>query len=180
MSEIWISKQEAATLIGKQGDFVRAQILPRMVQDGKRRGSGRGAPWELRGSAVVQAYVEYLAEAATGDPESYSVSDSPALERQRMARARLLEYELAERCRELISVELFQRAVGAAFLPLRKFAEEQITEHGNGTADAWADAVEEFSQEIQRVIGQPVDTDREDEPAEAPKPAGSSASDSTD
>jgi len=180
VAEIWISKQEAATLIGKQGDFVRAQILPRMSDDGKRRGSGRGAPWELRGSAVVNAYVEYLAEAATGDPESYSVSDSPALERQRMARARLLEYELAERCGELISVELLRRTMEAAFLPLRKFAEQQIKEHGNGTADAWTDAVEEFGQEIARVTRNPIDIDGAGTTAEAAGVVDASAANPSD
>ena len=114
MAEIWLSKQDAASLLGKQPDFVRTQIIPRLPDDAKQRGRGRGIPWELKGSAVVRAYVEYVAEAATGDPESYVVSDSPALERQREARAKLLEYELAERRRELISVELFRRVTEAA------------------------------------------------------------------
>lgn len=160
MAETWLSKQDAADLLGKQDGFIRAQIIPRLPDEAKKRGRGRGAPWSLLGSAVVCAYVQYIAEAATGDPDSYSVSDSPALERQRIARARLLEYELAERRRELISVELLQRATEAAFLPLRKFAEEQIREHGNGTADAWTDAVEEFSRELENVVGIASDSDR--------------------
>ena len=159
MAEIWLSKQGAATLLQKQADFIRTQIIPRIPEDAKKRGRGRGAPWELKGSAVVRAYVEHVAETDTGDPEGYALSDSPALERQRIARARLLEYELAERRNELISVELLQRATEAAFLPLRRFAEEQIKEYGNGTADAWKDAVEEFAHEIEHVIGQPLNID---------------------
>jgi len=159
VADLWLSKQDAASLLGKEDGFIRTQIIPRIPDDAKTRKGTRGAPWSLLGRAVVQAYIEYLAEAATGDPESYAASDSPALERQRIARAKLLEYELAERRQELISVELFQRVTEAAFLPLRKFAEEQIKEHGNGTADAWADAVEEFTEEIRRVARQPIDGD---------------------
>jgi hypothetical protein len=41
---------------------------------------------------------------------------------------------------------------------LRRFAEEQIKEHGNGTADAWAEAVEEFEKATESVIGQSIDS----------------------
>ena len=158
MADLWLSKQDAADLLGKQHEFVRSQIIPRVPDSDKRRGRGRGAPWELLGSAVVAAYVEYVAEMATGDPETYSSSSSPAMERQRLARAKLLEWELAERRQDLISVELFQRTTEAAFIPLRRFAEEQIKEHGNGTADAWAEAVEEFEKATESVIGQSIDS----------------------
>jgi hypothetical protein len=161
VADLWISKQDAAELLGKQHEFVRSQIIPRMPDSGKKRGGGRGAPWRLLGSAVVAAYVEWLAEATTGDPETFSTSSSPAMERQRLARAKILEWELAERQKELVSVELLQQVMAASFLPLRRFAEEQIKEHGNGTADAWTDAVQEFEKEIERVIGEPGDTDGE-------------------
>ena len=159
MAEIWLSKQDVADLLGKQHEFVRSQIIPRIPDSGKRRGRGRGAPWAMLGSAVVAAYIEYIAEASTGDPESYSSTSSPAMERQRLARARMLEWELAEKQRQLVSVELFQRIIEEAFVPLRRFAEEQIKEHGNGTADAWAEAVDDFTKGIESVIRQPGNID---------------------
>ena len=177
MAKLWLSKQDTADLLGKQEEFVRRQIIPRIRDDDKRRGKGRGAPWELLGSAVVVAYLEYVAELTTGDPESYSASSSPALERQRLARAKKLEWELAEQQGLLISVELFQRTTAAAFLPLRRFAEEQIKEHGNGTANAWAEAVEEFTKEVEGVVGQSIDGDGEGTVSEAAEPSDPTASD---
>lgn len=177
MADIWLSKQDAADLLGKQHEFIRTQIIPRMPESGKRRGGGRGAPWELLGSAVVSAYVEYVAEITTGDPESYSSTSSPAMERQRLARARILEWELAERQKQLISVELFQRVTETAMLPLRRFAEEQIKEHGNGTADAWKEAVEEFAKEIESVIGKSGDDNGDSASATAPQSAQSATTD---
>jgi hypothetical protein len=162
VANLWLTKQDAADLLGKQHEFVRTQVISRMPDSGKRRGRGRGAPWELLGSAVVSAYVEYVAEMSTGDPETYASTSSPAMERQRLARAKILEWELAERQNELMSVELFQRAAASAMTPLRRFAEEQIKEHGNGTADAWNEAIEEFDKEMESVIGQSIDSDGEE------------------
>jgi len=98
---------------------------------------------------------------------------SPALERWRSVRAEDAEWSLAERRKQLISVELFQRMTEAALLPLRRFAEEQIKEHGNGTADAWAEAVEEFTKEIESVIGQPGNGDGAGPSKAAARPADS-------
>lgn len=159
MSDLWFGKSEAAELLGREEAFIRDQVIPRLAADEKKKLSARGSPWRLHGPAVVRAYTEWLAETQTGDPSAYSTANSPALERQREARARLLEYELAERRRQLISVELFQAATATAFLPLRKFAEGQIKEHGNGTADTWNEAVEDFAKAIESAIGQPINTD---------------------
>jgi hypothetical protein len=178
VADVWLSKQDAADLLGKQHEFIRSQIIPRMPDSGKRRSRGRGAPWELLGSALVAAFVEYVAESATGDPECYSSTSSPAMERQRLARARMLEWELAERQKQLISVELFQQVTEVAFLPLRRFAEQQIKEHGNGTADAWREAVEEFARKIESVIGKPGDNDGERNAETAAEPSGAAATNS--
>lgn len=55
------------------------------------------------------------------------------------------------------SVELLQRTTEAAFLPLRRFAEEQIKGHENEVAEAWMEAVEEFQKEIESVTRKSVD-----------------------
>lgn len=91
------------------------------------------------------------------DPLMDVQDDTPALERWRLARAQSAELDLAERQHQIVSVESFQRMVDAAFVPLRRFAEEQIKEYGNGAADAWMEAVDEFRQEIESVIGQSID-----------------------
>jgi hypothetical protein len=65
--------------------------------------------------------------------------------------------------------------VEVAFDPLRRFAEEQIKEHGNGTADAWSEAVREFTKEIESVIGS--DNDGESEPEKATGPADTATTD---
>jgi len=159
VAELWVSKSDAGDLLGKDAEFVSRQILPRLQPSEKRTLQSRGRPWSLLGSAVVRAYTEWLAESETGDPAAFSLANSPALERQREARARLLEWELAERRKQLISVELFRTATEAAFVPLRRFAEQQIKEHGNGTADSWRDAVREFTEAIRDALGESIDTD---------------------
>ncbi|NQT37806.1 MAG: hypothetical protein HQ581_09975 [Planctomycetes bacterium] len=111
------------------------------------------------------------------DPLMDVQDDTPALERWRLARAMDAELSLGERQKQIVSVELFQRMSEAAFLPLRRFAEEQIREHGNGTADAWTEAVEQFTREIESVIGQPIDSDGADPATAAAEPADSSACD---
>ena len=111
------------------------------------------------------------------DPLMDVQDDTPALERWRLARAQSAELDLAERQTQIISVELFQRMTGAAFIPLRRFAEEQIKEHGNGTADAWTEAVEEFTKEIESVIRQPDNSDGAEESEAASRPADSAATD---
>ena len=106
------------------------------------------------------------------DPLMDSPEDTPALERWRLARAKDAEISLAERQQQLITVELFRRMIDVAFVPLRQFAEEQIREHGNGTADAWAEAVDRFTHEIESVIGTDTNgmpgTPEDAEPADSP------------
>jgi hypothetical protein len=65
----------------------------------------------------------------------------------------------------------------AAFVPLRRFAESQIKEHGNGTADAWAEAVDLFEQEVEGVVGKSRDSSGEDGVSGPVEPAGSPPTD---
>ncbi|MDD5037052.1 MAG: hypothetical protein PHE55_20185 [Methylococcaceae bacterium] len=111
------------------------------------------------------------------DPLMDVDEDTPALERWRLARAQSAEMDLAERRGQIISVELFQRMVEAAFVPLRRFAEEQIKEHGNGTADAWAEAVEEFEKEINSATGESSDNNRTERVSATAEPADSTTTD---
>lgn len=159
MSEIWLSKSDAADLLSKDGEFVTRQIVPRLATDEKRTLQTRGRPWSLLGSAVVRVYTEWIAEAATGDPDGFSAANSPALERQREARAKLLEWDLAERKKQLMSVDLFRTATLAAFANVRAFAERQIKAHGNGTADDWAETIERFERTLDDALGVTSDDD---------------------
>lgn len=101
------------------------------------------------------------------DPLMDVDENTPALERWRLARAQGAELDLAERRGKIVSVDLFQEVMQAAFAPLRRFAEQQIIEHGNGTADAWSEAVDLFEKELIGVIGRARDRDTS-EPADSP------------
>ena len=109
-----------------------------------RRGKGR----PMKGDAGDQF-----------DPLMDVQDNTPALERWRLARAKASELDLAERQHELVSVELFQRMSEAAFLPLRRFAEDQIRQHGSMAHEAWAEAVEAYEKEIKSAIGQSINDD---------------------
>jgi hypothetical protein len=141
----------------------------------------RHAPRNPDGSYDIRAVVQSLIKAQDeADIEAAEGISSPALERWRLARAKDAEITLAERQRQIVSVELFQRMTAAAFVPLRRFAEEQIREHGNGTADAWAEAVEEFEREVEGVIGQSVNVDGANPTEAAVGPAETATPDAAD
>jgi hypothetical protein len=76
-------------------------------------------------------------------------------ERKLKAQTLRLERSLAEQEGQLVSVELFQEVMAAAFPHLRRFAEDQIRKHGNGTVDAWREAVDEFTKAIEAVVRPP-------------------------
>lgn len=101
--------------------------------------------------------------------------DTPSLERWRLARAQAAELDLAERLGQIVSVQLFQEVMQAAFVPLRMFAEDQIKEHGNGTADAWTEAVDLFASEVESVIGQSSNRSGKDGFSKSVEPAGPAA-----
>jgi len=122
-------------------------LSPRSFRDrhAPRNGDGTYNIREVVGSQLKSAHDEM--DLPPGP------SDSPAMERWRAARADWAELDLAERRGQVVSVQLIQEAIKEAFVPLRRFAEQQIKEHGNGTADAWAEAVDLFSKELEGVIG---------------------------
>ncbi|MBN2577641.1 MAG: hypothetical protein JXB10_01440 [Pirellulales bacterium] len=120
----------------------------------------RHLPRNPDGTYNVREVIQSLIQSREDAELASGPSDSPWLERQRRAKALSMEQNLAQQTGLLISVELFLRVTEAAFIPLRRFAEEQIKEHGNGTADRWAEAVEEFTKEIKNVV-KPTNPDRE-------------------
>jgi hypothetical protein len=71
IGDLWVNKSDAAMLVGKSEDFIRLQIIPRIPPAGKRRGSGRGTPWELHAPSIVRAFGEYLGETLAGDPAAF-------------------------------------------------------------------------------------------------------------
>jgi phage terminase Nu1 subunit (DNA packaging protein) len=111
------------------------------------------------------------------DPLMDVEDNTPALERWRMARAKSAELDLAERQGQIVSVQLFQEVMQAAFIPLRRFAESQIKEHGNGTADAWAEAVDLFEKEVEGVVGKSRDSSGEDGVSGPVEPVSSPSTD---
>jgi hypothetical protein len=159
VADLWLTKSDAADLLGREQAFIRDQVIPRLTLEEKRKLSARGSPWSLLARGVVRAYVEWLSESETGDPAAWGAANSPALERQREARAKLLELDLAERRQQLMSVELFRSVTVQAFGEVRQFAERQIKAHGNGTADDWRQVVERFGRLIESATREAIDTD---------------------
>jgi hypothetical protein len=146
-------------------------ISPRSFRD-------RHAPRNEDGSYNVQDVVASLTRAFEEDVDLVAGPiDSPSMERLRTARAEMAELDLAERRGQIVSVELFQGVMQAAFVPLRRFAEHQIKEHGNGTADAWREAVELFEREVKGVVGKTSDSDGTSGDAATAEPVDSAATD---
>ena len=110
------------------------------------------APRNEDGSYNASDLVAWFVERSSDDPMAGIVESTPALERWRLARARQAEDDLAIRRRDLVEGDVLDEATGRAFTPIRRFAEEQIKEHGGGTEAAWAEAVEQFRRELESIL----------------------------
>lgn len=108
---------------------------------------------------------------------SPEVTESPATERWRAARARREERKDAEEAKQVIRVDVFRTSVTAAMAEIRSFAERQIRQTGERAADDWACTISKVEQAIRHAVSLPDDRseandlDRESSQAAAANPA---------
>jgi hypothetical protein len=144
----WLTRREAADLLEvslQQFERTYQVLLPKSAI----RMEGR--KYLIRGRALVDAIVsKELAKTAPGeDAEVYAGGDSPNLERLRLAKAKLAEFEVARQERRLIPIDEHQAVLMALASRLRSAGEALQVKYGVGAAADIEEALERFGGDVE-------------------------------
>ena len=149
---LWLTRGEAARLCGMGIRHFDEAVRPRAA--GAVRGSGAKLRYDA--AKIVAALVEYrlaqLQASNSFDTADGGTSDSPALERGRLAKAQLLELELAERQKELIRAQAMREALRPAIAILRQVADRLIRKFGNDAGEIYNEGVDDFAAAVLRFL----------------------------
>ena len=149
----WVTRLQAAELAGLQGaQFDRAfrELLP----DGAEQ--GRGSSLRFDAVAVVTARVERESRRSAPDPTDDPLldgSDSPALERYRLARAKLAERDLSERDGETVKVSVLRPVIRPGLTALRSGGDALRRKFGNEAGDIFNEALDAFGKACEKALG---------------------------
>jgi len=165
MKEIWLTRQQAADLCGLSTRQFDEAIRPRAIKAEK----GTGKKLLLNAKAIVAALVAYRVEQAKPaiDPTSDDpllaavVGESPALERYRLAKARLAEHDLSERDGILLRADAIKEALMAGIRVMRATGDRLVRQLGNVAGEIFNEGVAEFEAAAIRVL-QTFDAKRSD------------------
>lgn len=140
-----LTRLEAARLCGCSGTHFDRAIRPYVE---KAKITGEGASLRFDGPAVVHAYSDYKlagVQKRLGDDAAMAAGgESPALERFRLARAKIAEMEAEEREKTHVClaemIPLIQRMAGA----VRGASENLQRKFGPEIADVYNEAIQEL------------------------------------
>ena len=158
----WFTRKEAAAFVGvREPNFdqnIRAYLPADAVQRGDRR-----RVW-IWGPAIIALLTEREREKAKsassngdGDPLMVDGSDSPALERYRLARARIEELNYETRRGKYIPVDQLQQGWHAMANILRDAVARLRRQYGNEAGDLIDEALDDAEQTISETLTQPHD-----------------------
>ena len=156
MKEIWLTRQQAADLCGLSTRQFDEVIRPRAIKAEK----GTGKNLRLSAKAVVAALVAYRVEQAkplidpTGDDPllASAMGESPALERYRLAKAKIAEHDLSEREKALIRADILDEAMRTGLKAFRGTGDRLVRECGNRAAEIFNEGIDEFESTANRVL----------------------------
>lgn len=148
INEGFVSAPEAARLLACSVQNIRTNYLPRLGGDDVRA----GRPTLIRFSALVDMIVERRIEQQLQRPVAVvdpllAGGDSVGLERFRLAKAKIAEMDLAERCGELIDVSKARDILGRWASILRR-AGERIGRLSPEAGKILADSLDELQDVI--------------------------------
>lgn len=129
---------------GKAGAYDLAEIVQWAITKG---------PWKIDGKQEGD------------DPLLAGASDSPGLERYRLAKAEIAEYDLQERKGELIARDKVRGSFSRLAMMARRTGERLAKNYGSGAAVLWNDFITEFKRSVDDDFGstgQPADNSAAD------------------
>jgi hypothetical protein len=143
-----MSKAEVLKLCGVSDETFRTVIRPMLAADHSRRETSRGNPLRFFAPAVVAVLVQRAAAADIDDP-MLAGDGSPALERYRLARAKLAELDFSQRCGQLVPVADFVGMLGPLSAILRGAGDELGIKYGADAQRLLNDSLDEFGRQVE-------------------------------
>lgn len=155
----WLDRRQCREAIGCN-DARFGSFWHQRFADGDVTKHGRKLYY--RGSALLRIYADvennphknHPGKKATDETDPLLVgSDTPALERYRLAKAELSELELAEKRKQLVSLDLLKETWGPVVDVMRKAIMTIEKDYGRDAGEVIDDAIDEACDVIERVVG---------------------------
>lgn len=153
---LWMPRSDCAELCGLSVRQFGDVIQPDLGPDAKR---GSGPSLRLYAPAVVKALLTYRMVGAKGKPADDETDpllkgdESPALERYRLGRAKMVEMDLAERERQTVRVQALRDAMRGGVSALRSTGDRLVRQFGNEAGEMFNEGVADFEAAALRAIG---------------------------
>ena len=144
---LWLTRQHAAKLVDMPVTTFDNQIATKLPAAAVRK---VGRRWIYFAPTIVKALTDHQGPTRTSgeDDDGYGDFNSPALERQRAARADLLEMEREERSGRLIDVDEWQRRTERIWGPVRRLGEQLQRLFGRPGLGLHREFVKELESEL--------------------------------
>lgn len=158
----WFTKTDCTAFLGVGRAYFDTEIRPRVPADCIRRtGKAANSPLLFLGRAVYEAAASRTTavvaraadrESSDGEP-MLAGGDSPALERFRLARARIAELDLQERQGSLIPRDKVHDGLGRLATIIRGAGESLQRQFGREAQDILDEALADFDREAADTFG---------------------------
>jgi hypothetical protein len=160
VSDLWLTRPAAALLLGCSITQFGGAVVPRLDAKHKRKDGRKDL---FYGPAVVDAWLlfklagERVKGEAIADDDDFGEFPSPALERQRSAKADLLEIELGKQRAELIVVDQWREAVRPIYATFKRFGETLQRAYGRDAAVLHNEFVDDLQEAMRQsqISGEP-------------------------
>lgn len=155
----WFDRRQCMSAIGCNQARFANYWHPRFADDEVVK---HGRKYFYLGSALLRVFAEvennphknHPGKKAADETDPLLVgSDTPALERYRLAKAELSELELAEKRKQLVSLELLKETWGPVVDVMRKAIMTIEKDYGRDAGEVIDDAIDEACDVIDRVAG---------------------------
>lgn len=142
----WATVAEIARLTGKTPQGIHSAFLPHLAAEDIRRDP---KPMIVRTAAIISILVERQTQKTRQDSDPLlSDGDSPALERYRLAKAKLAELDLEHRKGDLIDREKCRELMGRWSVIIRRMGERLGKRYGNDATLSVNDSLDECQKVV--------------------------------
>jgi hypothetical protein len=151
---LWFTRGEAAALVALSTRQFDEAIRP-LIEKSSIRGGGKTL--RFAGPGVVSAMLAYRSETAKPPVDDdvdplLAIGDSPALERYRLGKAKMIEMDLAEREKATVQLDALREGFRPFASILRSAGERLARQYGNDAAAIYNEALEDAEASALRVL----------------------------